>query len=300
MKISVVTAVRNAMPWVAETVRSVVSQQSAALEYIVIDGASTDGTREYLESRREHFAAYVSEPDDGQYAAIAKGMRLATGDVLGWINGDDILMPWTLRLVERIFRDYPDVEWISGIPAYLNASSECFLVSPVAASYPRRYIANGWFREGVLGYLMQETMFWRRSLWERAGGLDPAWQWAGDFDLWLRFAAHAELTAVATPLAAFRVRGQDNRSRQGTAYRDEVARRCAGLARPPAAWRTLAACGKPGEALLRLLLWSRTSVIAHALTGQQWQRVRCCRPISRNDAPRLLLEYRLRRAEGEK
>lgn len=294
MKISLVTAVRNAMPWVAETVQSVLAQQSQALEYIVIDGASDDGTREYLEGLRGHFAAFVSEPDDGQYAAIAKGLSLANGDVLGWINGDDILMPWTLRVVERVFAEFPEVDWISGLPAYMNSASECFLVSPSAASYPRRYIANGWYREGMLGYLMQETMFWRRSLWERVGGLDLRWRWAGDFDLWIRFAEHAQLTAVATPLAAFRIRGTDNRSRQGTGYQDEVARRCLDLPRPPLPWRLAARCGKVGESLLRLGLWARTPIVAHALTGTRWQLTESFRSISRNDVPRLMLERRLR------
>lgn len=298
MKISLVTAVRNAQPWVQATVRSVLSQDYPDLEYIVVDGGSTDGTREVLERQRHRFAFFVSEPDRGQYPAIAKGMRQATGEVLGWINGDDILLPWTLRLVGRIFREFPSVEWITGSPAYLNADSECFLVSPVAASYPREYLANGWFREGLLGYVMQECTFWRRSLWERAGGLDLQWQWAGDFDLWVRFAGHAELTAVATPLAAFRVRGLDNRSRQSSAYTDEIARRCKSLPAPPRTWRLITRFGKPGEALLRLLLWSRTPVIAHSLTGDHWQLIRSCRPISRNDIPRLLLEQRLRRPHG--
>lgn len=282
------------MPWIAETVQSVVTQDCPDLEYIVIDGASSDGTREFLQDRSGAFAHFVSEPDLGQYHAIAQGMQRASGDVMGWINGDDVLMPWTLKLVLRIFREFPSVDWITGLPAYLNADSECFLVSPVAASYPRRYLANGWFREGLLGYLMQESTFWRRSLWEKVGGLDLRWQWAGDFDLWVRFAEHAELTAVATPLAAFRVRGQDNRSRQGTAYADEIRRRCYALPTPPFWWTCATRLGKPGEALLRLVLWSRTPVIAHALTANRWQLTRSWRPVSRNDLPRLLLEQRLR------
>jgi glycosyltransferase involved in cell wall biosynthesis len=284
------------MPWVPETVKSVIGQEYPGLEYIVIDGASTDGTREYLQTQARHFSVLRSESDDGQYAAIAKGMDCATGDVLGWINGDDVLMPWTLRTVARIFQEFPHVEWISGMPAYLNTASECFLVSPVAAAYPCRYIANGWFREGLLGYLMQETMFWRRDLWERAGGLDLQWRWAGDFDLWTRFAATAELTAVATPLAAFRIRGEANRSRQGSAYRDEVIQRCTALPPPPVHWRGLARLGKAGEALLRLSLWSRTPIVAHSLVGNQWHYLRSRRPVSRNDLPRLLLEQALRSA----
>jgi hypothetical protein len=124
--------------------------------------------------------------------------------------------------------------------------------------------------------------------------LDLTWKWAADFDLWVRFAAHADLTAVATPLAAFRVRGQNNRSRQGTAYRDEVEDRCAPLPEPPAPWRLLTRLGKPGEALLRLILWAKTPLIAHSLTGERWRPLRTYRPISRNDVPRLLLEHRLR------
>jgi hypothetical protein len=182
-----------------------------------------------------------------------------------------------------------------GLPAFMNSSSECFLVHPVAASYPQRYIANGWFREGLLGNLMQEAMFWRRSLWDKSGGLDLQWSLAADFALWRSFARHAELTAVATPLSAFRIRGTDNRSRQGDSYRREVSRCCADAPRPPMLWRAMTKFGTPGQALLRLMLWSRTPVVAHTLDGDDWRHLRCWRPVSRNDVPRLLLERHLRR-----
>lgn len=286
------------MPWVKETVESVLSQGCTDLDYIVIDGASTDGTREYLESMSPRFSNFISEPDGGQYAAIAKGMALAKGDILGWINGDDLLMPWSLKLVTRIFRKFPSVDWITGIPAYLNANSECTMVSSTAASYPRQFLKNGWFREGALGYLMQESTFWRRSLWERAGGLDLKWKLAADFDLWTRFAEHAELTTVAAPLAGFRILGQHNRSRQGTAYRDEVYLCCNNRPSLPLHWRPLLAFGKSGEMLLRTILWAKTPVIAHSRSGQEWILTRCFRPIARDDIPRLILERNVLRLES--
>jgi glycosyltransferase involved in cell wall biosynthesis len=276
-------------------VDSIVSQRDVDLEYIVVDGASTDGTAEYLRSRAHEFARFESASDDGQYHGIAKGLRQTSGEIMGWLNGDDVLLPWTLRLVQRIFAQHPEIQWITGMPAFMNDRSECFLVNPVAASYPRQYIANGWYREGLLGYLMQEAMFWRRSLWEQAGGLDLRYSLAADFALWRQFARHAELTAVATPLSAFRIRGVENRSRQGTHYRDEVDRCCASAPRPPAWWRALARLGKPGQAILRMLLWAKTPVIAHSLEDRDWQLVRCWRPVSRADIPRLMLERHLRR-----
>lgn len=292
-RISVVTAVRNGMPWIQETVHSVLSQRVTNLEYIVLDGASNDGTAEWLASQKDRFTYYDSRPDAGQYAAIAEGFSRTTGDVMGWINGDDMLMPWALQIVESIFATYPDVQWISGQPAFLNAASECIAIAPIAASYPRRYIANGWFRQGLLGFLMQETMFWRRALWEDAGGLDLKWDLAADFDLWMRFAEKAELTSVATPLGAFRLRGDQNRSRQGTGYHDEVVRRCRDMPRPPLLWQALAGCGRSGQAILRLMLWQSSPLVCHSLDGDGWQLLRTRRPISRNDVPRLLVERSL-------
>jgi glycosyltransferase involved in cell wall biosynthesis len=280
--------------WIPETVQSVTAQRYPALQYAVMDGASTDGTREWLNENRSGIACLRSESDAGQYHAIAKGFTLVDGEVMGWINGDDVLLPWTLRTVGHIFSQFPEVQWIVGLPAYFNSNSECILVSQIAAAYPQQYIRNGWYREGLLGYLNQENMFWRRSLWDKVGGLDLTLKWAADFDLWVRFAEHAALTAVATPLAAFRVRGSENRSRQGNGYTEEITKRCRLLPKPPILWRLLSRQGKPGEMLLRLLLWHRSPVVAHALGGSRWQLLNTRRPISRYDIPRLQLERSLR------
>jgi len=293
-RIALVTACRNMRPWIGETIGSVVGQVYPALDYSVVDGASNDGTREWLEANRTGMSHFVSERDEGQYHAIAKGIAFTKGEIMGWLNGDDVLMPWALRTVGRIFAEFPEVQWIIGLPSFLNVMSECVLVSPHAAAYPREFIRNGWFREGLLGYLNQENMFWRRSLWEKAGGFDLKWKWAADYDLWIRFAQHAELVAVATPLAAFRGRGAENRSRQSTAYADEVNLRCASLPAAPLHWRLLAGSGKAGEMLLRLLVRRTAPLVAHALRGDRWQLLRSRRSVSRYDLARLRLERQLR------
>src|SRR6056297_83622 len=108
-KISVVTACRNADAYVGQAVDSVTGQEYPNLQYVVIDGASTDDTMDVLRRRSDAIDVLFSEPDDGQYHGIQKGLDLCDGEVLAWLNADDAYMPWTLQLVGRIFRDFPDV-----------------------------------------------------------------------------------------------------------------------------------------------------------------------------------------------
>ncbi len=192
--------------YIGQTIQSVVSQNYPNLEYIVIEGDSKDGTTEVINRFADKIAKVVIEPDGGQYHAIQKGMNMATGEVLAWINADDIYCPWTLSVVSEIFSNFPDVDWITGLTTYINEAGQCVSVANTASAYPVKYIRNGWFRSYLGGYLQQESVFWRRSLWEKVGGLDLTLSCAADFKLWTEFARHADLVTVAVPLAAFRFR----------------------------------------------------------------------------------------------
>lgn len=226
LKISIVTVCYNMAQYIEQTMLSVLNQNYEGLEYIIIDGGSTDGTQEVIEKYRDRLAYYVSEPDEGMYDALNKGFAHATGDIVAWINADDIYMPWTLKVVNQAFTQFPDINWICGKYAFLTEGGVLAQVFAKCAIKTQKDIRNGWCREGVLGPLMQENMFWRKSLLDKAGMLDKTYKLAGDFELWTRFANHSALTYVDIPLAAFRRRKTGLSLGQKEKYSNEVKKAC--------------------------------------------------------------------------
>ncbi len=220
LKISVVTPNYNGASRLARAVNSVLAQDYSHFEYIVVDGASTDGSRVILENIRERLRHLIIEPDRGQYDAISKGFSRSTGDILCWLNSDDTYFPWTFRVVARIFHDFPEVEWITGVRSGLRDDA----VQDISnlTSFPRDLLAGGAFHSGGLGCVMQECCFWRRSLFEKVGGLDTRWKFAADFDLWARFAAHTDLVATTALLGGFNYTGENRSARNADAYAEEV------------------------------------------------------------------------------
>jgi hypothetical protein len=290
--ISVITSCFNCAPYVESTIRSVVQQEyPGEVEYIFIDAASTDQTLAIAGRYAESISVLLSEDDAGQYHGIQKGMEAASGEVMAWLNGDDVYFPWTFSIVGEIFRKYPEVEWVIGTPGYMNARGECTRISANAGTaYPREYIRNGWFRKTLAGYLQQESIFWRRSLWHKAGGLNLNLKYAADFDLWRRFAEHAELYSIAAPLALFRQRPGEQRSSTGMAtYEEEVRRVCSGLQRPPRLWEALGSRGAALRNACRQLAWKRCGVIVYSAVRQEWILTQRLRPLARTSLAEALL-----------
>ncbi len=220
LKISVVTPNFNGAARLARTVESVLAQDYSNYEYIVVDGGSTDQSVEILEAFRPRLTQLIIEPDRGQYDAINKGLAKATGDILCWLNSDDVYFPWTLRVVARIFRDFPDIDWITGVRCGLRDDAVQGLTN--ITPFPRELLAGGGFYPEGLGCVMQECCFWRRSLFEEVGGLDLRWSIAADFELWARFAKYADLVATTALLGGFNYT-EANRSFKGAKlYAEEV------------------------------------------------------------------------------
>jgi hypothetical protein len=215
--ITLVTPNYNDAAFLGDCLDSVLDQDREGLEHIVVDGASTDGSAQIIEAHRPHLTHVISEPDAGHADALNKGFAVSSGDIMGWINSDDILHAGALRLVRRVFEARPDVDWITGRPSSMNARGEMIHVGPARPWSRLRFLSGDHF------WIQQESTFWRRRLWERAGArLDTGYDVANDFELWARFFRYAELYTVDRMIGCFRVReGQRSVDQQGR-YRNEV------------------------------------------------------------------------------
>ena len=206
-KISIVTPSFNQASYINDTINSVLNQQYENLEYIVIDGNSTDGTKDVIKKYESVLSYSASEKDNGMYDALNKGFSKSTGEIMGWINSDDLYLPKALHVVAEIFSRFPDVQWITGASTLLDESGRIIQSTP-----PRRWSKYHFYLHDYK-WIQQESVFWRRSLWEKAGSrVDSSLQYAGDFELWLRFFRFAKLYTVNAPLGCFRLRTREQKS----------------------------------------------------------------------------------------
>ena len=216
-KISVVTPSYNHASIVERTMRSVLTQGYPNLEYVVIDDGSSDNSADVIRHYEPKLTHWEQHANRGQYGTVNKAFSFtggAGGDVMAWLNSDDMYLPWTLWWVGRIFATYPPIDWITGSPLWFQDGT----VHRVGkrTPFPRDLIRAGLFYGGPggLGWIQQESMFWRRSLWEKAGGkLREDLRLAADYELIVRFAEHADLWVTSTLLGGYGFRGGNlNRS----------------------------------------------------------------------------------------
>lgn len=218
-RISVVVPNFNGGALLETTLRSILHQGYPNLELIFVDGGSTDESLEIAERYRDQMAVFISEPDEGQGDALQKGFARATGEIMGWMNSDDILMPGSLFTLNRVFGRHDQVDWITGRKTMMLEDGTIYLVDEARPWSRARFLA------GDYRYIQQESTFWRRRLWDRAGGyIDASLRLAVDLDLWIRFFQHAALYSLDATVGAFRLRAGQRSAAQRDAYENESVR----------------------------------------------------------------------------
>lgn len=208
MKITIVTPCLNAEETIERSIVSVISQKKD-VEYIVMDGGSTDGTVNIVNKFSNSIATLISEKDSGHYSAVLRGFSMSSGEIMGWLGSDDILLPGALSAVLAVFESFPQIEWLTTLSPVLSTGGR--LTHTVVPGFSRDALLDGVYgpihRPRCVSAIQQESTFWRRSLWERAGAtLDLDYHLAADFELWARFSRFAKLYCTDVMIGAFGVR----------------------------------------------------------------------------------------------
>jgi glycosyltransferase involved in cell wall biosynthesis len=221
MRFSIVTPVFNGEKFLDQTILSVVGQAGPfTIRYHVQDGGSKNGTLDLLAAWQNRLArdfpigcegiefSLASASDRGLYDAINRGFEACgDSDAMAWINADDRFEPGAFATVQEIFKSFPDIDWLTGRTTLIDEAGIFLLLSSITP-FPRKAIEAGIFDGRFAGpyFIQQEGTFWRSTLWKKAGGLNPNFRLAGDFDLWRRFAKQSELVVADTILGCFRFR----------------------------------------------------------------------------------------------
>lgn len=198
-KVSIVTPSFRQAAYLERTVRSVLQQDYPNIEYRVMDGGSTDGSVDILKRYEPRLASWSSAPDSGAASAINAGFALCDGEIMGWLNSDDMLMPGAVRFVAQYLATHPEVDAVYGHRLIIDERDQ----------QVGRWVLPHHDPEMLLwaDYIPQETLFWRRTLWDKAGGqLDETFGFAFDWDLLLRFQqAGGRIVRLPFFLGSFRV-----------------------------------------------------------------------------------------------
>ncbi|MFH1457249.1 MAG: glycosyltransferase family 2 protein [Patescibacteria group bacterium] len=213
MKISIVTPSFNQGKYIDQTIKSVLHQRGDfELEYIIIDGKSTDNTLDIIKkhANRDNRLKWISEPDTGQSEAINKGLRIATGEIIGWLNSDDIYQPGCLKLVVEKFREKQEINWITGYCNIINEKNE--VIRKFITKYKNIWLKYYYFNNLlILNFISQPATFWRKKIVSDVGYLSEHQHLSMDYEYWLKIGCKNLLHVIPSYLADFRV-SQDNKS----------------------------------------------------------------------------------------
>ncbi|MBC7489959.1 MAG: glycosyltransferase [Glaciimonas sp.] len=200
-RLTIITPSYNQGQFLEETILSVLNQDYPNLEYIVIDGGSTDSSVEIIKKYEHRLAYWVSEKDKGQADAINKGLAMANGEIIGWINSDDIYLPWSFRNAISFLNNNKDISMVSGGRMLINEKTDV-----IGFSFPTSYNPRN-------GYtIAQETVFWRSSVNRTIGVLDEKLHFAMDVDFFIRIYLSFKIATIPHLQGCFRCYAENKSS----------------------------------------------------------------------------------------
>jgi glycosyltransferase involved in cell wall biosynthesis len=199
--VSIITPSYNQVRYLEEAIRSVLSQDYPNIEYIIVDGGSTDGSVEIIKRFADQLTWWVSEPDQGQADAINKGFLHASGDIIAWLNSDDSYLPGTVSKAVSYLMDHPEVGMVYAEANLVDGSGKILGQFPAQQTNLERML-----RGSV--HIPQQTTFYRADIWKKVGGLNPSFYFAMDYDLWVRIAKISQPVYVKQLWANFRLHGE--------------------------------------------------------------------------------------------
>ncbi|TSD03480.1 MAG: family 2 glycosyl transferase [Parcubacteria group bacterium Athens0714_16] len=218
MKFSIITPVYNGERYIRETIESVFSQNgNFEIEYIIVDGGSSDKTIEIIKEYEEKLKnnnfplkcrsfdlKWMSKKDSGMYDAINKGFKMATGDIFAWINHDDKYKLGVFEIISKTFQKFPKISWLKGTTSYINSSGK-LTSSGLCMVYNQNWLSMGVYGRNAY-FVYQDSVFWKRELWNKIGEIPTEYRFAGDYWLWINFAKYEKLWTLKTDTSFFRKR----------------------------------------------------------------------------------------------
>jgi glycosyltransferase involved in cell wall biosynthesis len=196
--VSIITPSFNQARYIEATIQSVLTQDYPNIEYLIVDGGSTDETVEIIKKHAGRIAWWVSEQDKGQTDAINKGFARAKGQILAWLNSDDTYEPGAISAAVKYLQEHPEVGMVYGDCNFINEAGR------VIGKFGATQTDQRLLRQGYV-HIPQQTMFFRADLWKQVGPLDPSFYFAMDYDLWTRLSARTTLKYVSQTWANFRL-----------------------------------------------------------------------------------------------
>lgn len=213
-KFSIVTPSYNQGHFLEETILSVVNQRYPHIEYLIVDGDSTDNSVDIIKRYESKLAWWVSEKDRGQAHAINKGLERVTGDIVAYLNSDDVFLPGAFDMVAKTFMERPQINWLAGSCLLFGNAAEACMKHPL----PTPDVAS-WLH---FNRLPQQSTFWRRGVMQKHGLFEEKFRYSFDYEYWVRLVQGGERCEVLDfPLAGFRLHPQSKTVAEGTHFAGE-------------------------------------------------------------------------------